>query len=111
MLNETRLALRISTTAYDAELVSLIRAGYKDLQLAGIRLPGAVSFSQNATTGEWTDTSSLKDELCVRAVITYVRVHFGSPADYDRVLDSYETQKCQLMHSHLYTNYNGGECE
>lgn len=106
MLNETRKALRISTTAYDSELVSLIRAGYRDLQLAGIDISGSVDFSESG--GEWTDESTLDDELVMRAIITYVRVHFGSPPDYERVKASYDEQKVQLMHATGYTDW--GDC-
>ena len=103
MLQETKKALRISTTAYDSELVSLIRAGYRDLQLAGIDISGSVDFSESG--GEWTDESTLDDELVMRAIITYVRVHFGSPPDYERVKASYDEQKVQLMHATGYTDW------
>ena len=106
MLQETKKALRISTTAYDSELVSLIRAGYRDLQLAGIDISGSVDFSESG--GEWTDESTLDDELVMRAIITYVRVHFGSPPDYERVKASYDEQKVQLMHATGYTDW--GDC-
>jgi len=105
MLQETRKALRISTTAYDSELVSLIRAGYQDLQIAGINIFGSVDFSENDQTGEWTDNSTLEDDLTKRAIITYVRVHFGSPPDYDRIKESYDEQKVQLMHATGYTDW------
>lgn len=103
MLAETRKALRITTTAYDSELVGLIRAGYRDLQLAGIEMPGTVDFSESQ--GVYTDGSTLTDELAMRAIITYVRVHFGSPSDYDRVKASYDEQKNQLMHATGYTDW------
>ena len=106
MLQETKKALRISTDAYDSELVSLIRAGYRDLQLAGIDISGSVDFSESG--GEWTDESTLDDELVMRAIITYVRVHFGSPPDYERVKASYDEQKVQLMHATGYTDW--GDC-
>lgn len=105
MLQETRKALRISTTAYDSELISLIRAGYQDLQIAGINIFGSVDFSEDEQTGVWTDNSTLEDELTKRAIITYVRVHFGSPPDYDRIKESYDEQKVQLMHATGYTDW------
>jgi len=107
MLKETRKALRISTTAYDSELVSLIRAGYQDLQTAGVTLSGSVDFTEDETTGEWTDNSSLDDDLAIRAIITYVRMMFGSPSDFERMLESYDLQKCQLMHATGYTDWGG----
>jgi len=109
MLNECRLALRITTNAYDAELCSLMEAAARDLTIAGVKLPGRVSFS--AGDQAMTDNSSLKDPLCQRAVFTYVRMHFGSPNDYDRLAASYEIQKAQLMHASDYTHYDGGDSE
>lgn len=110
MLTETRKALRISTTAYDSELVSLIRAGYADLQLAGVEIPGTVEFDLETSTGAYTDGSTLDDDLCMRAIITYVRMHFGSPGDYDRVKESYDLQKTQLMHATGYTDWGDAGC-
>jgi hypothetical protein len=58
------------------------------------------------------DTSDLTDPLVMRAIFTYVRANFESPADYDRLAKSYSLQKEQLMHASAYTNYNtGGEDE
>ncbi len=107
MLSEARKALRISTTAYDSEIVGLIRAGYADLQIAGVRLPGGVDFTED--NGVFLDTSDLEDPLAQRAIITYVRMMFGSPGDYDKVRESYENQKAQLMHATGYTDW-GGDC-
>lgn len=113
MLNECKQALRIKTDAYNDELGSLMKAAVMDLEIAGVIVPGTVAISSTVTTAgtSWTDTSSLKDPLVMRAVFTYVRAHFGSPADYDRLKESYNTQKTQLMHAERYTNYDGGDCE
>lgn len=95
MLKETKLALRISTSAYDAEIASLIKAGAKDLQVtAGVNVSG---ISLAVTADGVVDTSTIADELVKRAIITYVRQHFGSPADYDRLKVSYDEQKAQLI--------------
>jgi len=80
MLTAVKLALRISTTAYDDEIQALIDAAYQDLGIAGI------------------DTTTLEgDPLVVQAVKTYVRMSFGSPADYDRLKRSYDEQKAQMQ--------------
>lgn len=80
MLTAVKLALRISTNAYDTEIQALIDAAYKDLGIAGI----------DATT-------LAQDPLVVQAVKTYVRMSFGSPADYDRLKRSYDEQKAQMQ--------------
>jgi len=107
MLSECKLALRVTAAQYEPELCSLMDAAAKDLTIAGVVLPGTVSFA--ATDQGMQDNSTLADALCMRAIFTYVRAHFGSPADYDRLAESYETQKVQLMHAGAYTDYEGGE--
>ena len=80
MLTAVKLALRISTNAYDSELTDLIQAAMKDLGIAGI------------------DAESLEDDaLVAQAIKTYVRMSFGSPSDYDRLKRSYDEQKAQMQ--------------
>ena len=113
MLMECKQALRITTDAYDVELCSLMGAAAKDLKIAGVIIPGTVAFSTTVTTAGTTtvDASTLSDPLVMRAIFTYVRTHFGSPADYDRLKESYNTQKVQLMHADGYTDYGGTDPE
>ena len=80
MLTAVKLALRISTNAYDDEIQALIDAAYLDLGIAGV------------------DTTTLVgDPLVVQAVKTYVRMSFGSPSAYDRLKRSYDEQKAQMQ--------------
>ena len=112
MLNECRTALRITTTAYDGELCSLMDAGAHDLSIAGVRLPGTVAFQLvtstvgTTTTSYYQDDSTLTDALVMRAIFTYTKMHFyESASDNDRVKESYDNQKAQLMHATGYTDY------
>lgn len=105
MLMEAKMALRVTGTAYDAEIASLLMAGASDLEIAGVELPGTVTFSMDGDTV--ADGSTLTDPLVMRAIFTYARMRFGSPADYDKLSDAYETQKVQLMHARRYTDYGG----
>ena len=115
MLTECRQALRITTTAYDNELCSLMKAGAADLRTAGVVIPGTVNFRQvTTTTGQttethWEDAGHMDDALVLRAILTYVRMLFGSPDDFNQIKESYETQKCQLMHATGYTSYGGAD--
>jgi hypothetical protein len=111
MLKEAKTALRIRTDAYDADIARLIKAGATDLEIAGVVLPGSIAISEDPETGDITDASTLTDDLCVTAILTYVRANFGSPEDYDRVKASYDEQKVQLMHASGYTDYEGGDGE
>ena len=85
MREKVKLALRIVTTAYDDEIDHLIAAAFLDLGIAGVVVPEDMN------------------DLVLRAVITYCRVHFGSPDDYDRLKASYDEQKAQLMTATGYT--------
>lgn len=107
MLTECKLAVRVTAAAYEPELCSLMDAAARDLEIAGVVLPGTVSFA--ATENGMQDNSTLADPLCMRAIFTYVRAHFGSPADYDRLAESYGIQKVQLMHAAGYTDFGEGE--
>ena len=90
MLNDVKLALRITTDAFDSELTDLILAAQTDLGVAGVT---------NITTDDF---------LVKRAIITYCRVHFGTPDDYDRMKRSYDEQKAQLSTHTGHTDWSGG---
>ncbi len=85
IVNDVKKALRVTTDAFDDEIALLIDAAYQDLGIAGVEpeVPG--------------------DAVVLRAVITYCRLNFGSPDDYDRLKASYDEQKAQLSMSTGYT--------
>lgn len=91
MLEMVKTALRIKTTAYDSELTYLIAAAQLDLGIAGVVLPDEM------------------DEIVQRAIITYCKMSFGIPEDYDRLKMSYDEQKAQLITATGYTNW--GDCD
>lgn len=87
MLQAVKLALRISTSAFDNELNDLIEAGLIDLNQAGV--------SNVDTT----------DPMIKRAVITFCKLNFGQPDDYDRLKKAYDEQKAQLGMATGYTTW------
>ena len=87
ILDKVRMALRISTTAFDSELTDLIAAAQSDLGIAGVALPTTLN------------------EICERAIITYCKMSFGLPEDYDRLKASYDEQKAQLVTATGYTDW------
>lgn len=98
MLNETKLALRIKTNVYDGEIARLIVAAVGDLGIVDVEAAGVSFIISATTTGETvTDNSTISDQLLIRAIITYVRLHFGTPDDYDKLERSYNEQKAQLI--------------
>ena len=94
ILDDVKLALRLTTAAYDNELTALISAAQLDLGVAGVVLP-------EGTTEEPTPPTD--DPLIKTAVITYCKIHFGSPADFDRLKKIYDEQKAQLATHTGYT--------
>ena len=84
MLENVKLALRVTTDAFDAEISALIAAALADLHLAG-------GILADKTAAETTDP------LVTLAVTTFVKFHFGEPADPDRLKAAYDEQKAQLM--------------
>ena len=84
-LTAVKTALRITTTAYDTEIGTLIDAALLDMGIAGV------------TNDDDTDA------LVLRAIITYCRLNFGQPDDYDKLKASYDEQKAQLGMATGYT--------
>ena len=89
LIDDVRLALRLTTTVYDNELNDLMSACLSDLGIAGVV------------------KDDTEDPIIKRAVVTYVKVHFGSPADFDRLKKSYDEQKAQLTTATGYTDWGG----
>ena len=90
MLEKIKLAMGITATAYDAELNDLIDAALLDLGIAGI------------------DSEQIHDKLIQRAVITYCRMMFRSPADFENLRQAYEMQKGNLRQATGYTDWGDG---
>ena len=86
-LDKVKMGLRIKTTAYDEELTDLLTAAQLDLGIAGVAVPSTL------------------DEIVTRAIITYCKMSFGLPEDYDRLKMSYDEQKAQLVTATGYTDW------
>lgn len=95
MLDRVKLALLITGTDFDSELMDLIDAAAKDLGLAGV---DALVIS--------TDTN---DALIIRAIITYVGYQFelihGSMDRSAAFKQSYDEQKAQMGMASGYTTW------
>lgn len=84
ILELVKLSLRVVTDDFDAELNGLISACKIDLGIAGVIVPETL-----------TDIVNL-------AIVTYCKMHFGNPDEYDRLKASYDEQKAQLSMSFKY---------
>lgn len=87
LIASARLALRITTEAFDEQIGDLLNAAFLDLGVAGVVVPDEI------------------DAIVKQAAITYVRLHFGQPDDYDRLKASYDEQKAQLSMCTGYTDW------
>ena len=87
MLTKVKLALRITTDAFDSELSDLIEAAKIDLGIAGVNVPAEI------------------DAIVSTAITTYCKIHFGEPDEYDRLKASYDEQKAQLSMATGYTTW------
>lgn len=89
LLNDVKMALRVTTTAYDNELTDLIESAKIDLGIAGVLLP--------------------EDDAVVNTAIkTYCKLNFGTPnpANWEYLKKSYDEQKAQLSTASGYTDYS-----
>lgn len=89
LLDKVKLALRVTTNAFDTELRGLIEAAKLDLNVAGVEC-----YFERGT-----------DPLLIRAVITYCKLYFGEPDRaeiWDRLKASYDEQKTQLSMASEY---------
>lgn len=96
LLNDVKMALRVTTNAYDDELNDLIESAKLDLGIAGVVIPEAESNIVNT------------------AVKTYCKMNFGTPnpAMWEILKKSYDEQKAQLSNSSDFSDYsmvNGNE--
>lgn len=84
ILEMCKVSLRMTTDAYDDELTTYINAALLDLGIAGV-------------------VYSSLDELVQKAIVTYVRMSFGNPPNYDKLKAAYDEQKAQLQTASGYT--------
>lgn len=91
MLDLVKVALRVTSEAFDSELNMLIEAAKLDLGIAGVELPSTL------------------DNICNIAIVTYCKLNFGEPENYDQLKASYDEQKAQLSMATGYTDWGDGE--
>ena len=91
LTEKCRQALRVVTTAYDGEINFYIDSAKLDLKVAGVVV------------------GDNPDALVEKAILTYARMNFGSPANYDELEQSYKEQKATLMNATGYTDWGDVE--
>ena len=89
LIDDVKLACRVASDTFDNELNMLISSAQIDLGIAGVELPDNL------------------DSICNIAIITYCKMRFGNPDNYEQLKASYDEQKAQLSMSSEYTNFGG----
>ena len=92
LLDRVKVACRVTSTAYDTELIDLLESAFADIGITDVK-PELLTEDAPA--------------LVQRAVITYVKMNFGylDSDVYYRLKASYDEQKQQLLMSSEYTKW------
>lgn len=86
LLAKVKLAMRISTNAFDSEIIDMIDSAKADLGIVA------------------TSTIDETDPLILQAIITYCKLNFGEPDNWDRLKKSYDEQKAQFRANPMYND-------
>lgn len=92
LLFDAKVAVRIKIDAFDNEIGDLIEAAALDL------------IKRNAIQESQLSGITI-DPLIKRAILTFVRAHFGTPEDPERLKADYDEQKATLMSTSGYTDW------
>ena len=92
LLFDAKTAVRIKIDAFDNEIGDLIEAAATDL------------IKRNAIQESQLSGTTI-DPLIKRAILTFVRAHFGTPEDPERLKADYDEQKATLMSTSGYTDW------
>ena len=86
ILDDVKMACRVSTNKLDAEYTRLINSAILDLGVAGV------------------ETETI-DELVIEAICTYCKMRSGIPEDYAELKAAYDEMKSQLSNASGYTDW------
>lgn len=95
LLDNVKVACRVTSTDYDQELAEIILEAFADIGITDV--------------SESLLTEATAPPLVQRAVKTYCRIHFPydgmEEATMQRLKESYDEQKAQLLMSSSYTDW------
>lgn len=95
LIDDVKLALRITNSTFDREVEDLINAARRDLVLSGVLQ---------------TKANDENDPLIKRAITVYCKAHFGyDNPEAERFQQSYDMLKAHLTLSQEYTAVSDGE--
>lgn len=89
LIDNVKMALRVTTQAYDAEISDLIESAKIDLGIAGVIVPE-------------------NNKVVNTAIKTYCKMNFGTPnpANWEILKKSYDEQKAQLSTSSDFSDFS-----
>lgn len=111
MLKEAMLAMRVTDMEYAPDIKRLLRAGKRDLEIAGVQIQGEIDIqiTEDPVTKKITatDNSSIVDDLVITALITYAcaRGDYASAEERVKLDASYDLQRRQLANATGYTDF------
>ena len=91
LVQEAKMARRLTTNAFDSQVVMLLNAALIDMGIAGVEVPESLT------------------PIVDQAAITYFLMHFGTPDNAEWLKASYDEQKAQLATCTGYTDWLGVE--
>lgn len=97
MLNEVKLALRITGTAFDTEIQLIINAAIAEMKALGV-----TNISQTV------ESVTTYDPQCAIAIIEYCKWKFGSNEESEKWEKMYHEQLAQLKTMTGHTNWTIG---
>lgn len=94
LLDDVKVACRVTSTAFNGELTDLISSALADMGITDIKADLLVA-------------TATPEPLIKQAVITYCKMNFGFQRDdyYERLKASYDEQKAQLLMSSVYADW------
>lgn len=94
LLDDVKVACRVTSTAFNGELTDLISSALADMGITDIKADLLVA-------------TATPEPLIKQAVITYCKMNFGFQRDdyYERLKASYDEQKAQLLMSSAYADW------
>ena len=101
LLDDIKVALRVTTNAMDNEVTTLMNAALYDMRRVGVD-PGLLTLSDG----------NLENAFVKQAVTVYCKAHFGyDNAEAYRLDESYRRIVCDLMNSSANIAAASGEAE
>ena len=96
LFEKVKLALRLRSAAFDAEITGLIAAAIEDLRMFGVSVPDYVITPSEIVTETSTIPPPVDKPRVERAIILYCKWQFGYNNNVEGFMRAYESHKLSL---------------